>query len=42
MSRKFVEIAMSFWYYETRVEQERLRKNVQAGRNLVYEIKWEI
>jgi hypothetical protein len=40
--RKFVEIAMQLWYYATRIEQERLNKNVQACRNAVYEVKWKI
>jgi hypothetical protein len=42
VSPKFVEIVMSFCYYGTRIEQEHLRKNVQACRNAVHQVKWEI
>ena len=40
--RKFVAIVLSFWCYGIRIEQERLRNNVQACKNTIYEIKWEM
>jgi hypothetical protein len=40
--REAIEIAIQFWYYRARIEQECIRKSVIAHGNADNEVKWEI